>query len=83
MKIKCSKCQYEGLPTTKVVGPHIGLYCPKCNTYIKWANKRERIILKDKALDNLNVLEDCIDAEKFDISPDEIINKLEDDEVPW
>ena len=42
MQVKCTKCDKYVSLTAKEKGPHIGLYCPVCFSYIKWANAFEK-----------------------------------------
>lgn len=39
------KCEYCGdlkqAPIMRRKGPHLGIYCPKCKRWVKWANKAE------------------------------------------
>lgn len=38
---KCSKCKRESEGILRRVGPHIGLYCSFCGTFIKWVSADE------------------------------------------
>ena len=40
MKFKCSKCECTEVHIRQA-GKHTGLYCSKCNAWIKWLSKPE------------------------------------------
>lgn len=70
--IKCKHCESNFEPSkkdTKIVGPHIGLYCPICGNYIKWISKKEY-----KNLSNFV---------NYDIDEYNTNNNIEDDKLPW
>lgn len=79
MKIKCCHCGNEDKPTVITVGPHIGLYCAKCNAYIKWANKQERKLLKDDILNSVELIHKSNESVKWETSS----VGYDDKEVPW
>ena len=83
MQIKCNKCNKLIEPKVVRQSIHIGLYCPICNSYIKWANKSEKALLKDTILDNLHTLSDCEVAESLGIPRKQIIEKVKEDDLPW
>lgn len=37
----CKKCTSSRYYTIKRVGPHYGLYCAKCGSWVKWLNSKE------------------------------------------
>lgn len=39
--IPCPKCKLDVEPVRRDKGPHIGLYCPSCDTWLKWGSKEE------------------------------------------
>lgn len=92
---KCKNCD-----NTKIVmkqkPPHVGIYCAKCDTWIKWANKEERIAYENRlTIDQLEA--------PCQMKPDKTKSKLiyiddmpelkepspydcdyfEDDDLPW
>lgn len=83
MQIKCNKCDKMIIPIARKQSIHIGLYCPICNSYIKWANKSEKTLLKNNILNNLHTLDDCEVAEGLGIPREQIIDKIREDDLPW
>lgn len=61
----CSDCRKENPVVSRVVGPHTGLYCSKCGSWIKWASKKEKNLLAtsmDEANKQLSEVSDgCLD----------------------
>lgn len=73
----CPKCgKVIGSAIQKMVGPHLGLYCPYCGRWLKWQKQYKSSFsqLPDDIVNNL---------------PDDIVNNLpdditgEDDTPPW
>lgn len=73
----CPKCgKVIDSAIQKVVGPHLGLYCPYCGRWLKWQKQYKSSFsqLPDDIVNNL---------------PDDIVNNLpdditgEDDTPPW
>lgn len=83
MQIKCNKCNKLITPIVRSQSIHIGLYCPICNSYIKWANKSEKALLKNTILNELHTLDDCEVAESLGIPREQIIDKLKEEDLPW
>jgi hypothetical protein len=39
--VTCPKCKIEVEPVVREKGPHLGLYCPTCDAWLKWGSKQE------------------------------------------
>jgi hypothetical protein len=39
--LNCPKCEKDIQPVRKDSGPHLGLYCWQCGSWLKWGSKKE------------------------------------------
>lgn len=83
IQIKCNKCNKLITPIARKQNIHIGLYCPICSSYIKWANKKEKSELKDVVFNNMHTLDDCEVAEALGVSRSDILDKIHKEDLPW
>ena len=72
----CNKCGHNFFKV-KHVKPHIGIFCNSCGKWQKWLSKEE------KSKYGLIAAEDVNEPEKDDEVLRNILNSIDDEEVPW
>ena len=77
---KCPKCGHETF-ICKHKGPHIGWYCAKCGTWVRWIKQNKIATQEQMSMEDFGV---TLPEERTCKCEIEDVNSLyDDDSLPW